>query len=476
MVQDDVDTIVVESSVEGAVRSPADILRLAFAAAVLMVFLLVQWIFGDTLVEFSSQLFRGLDAIPSWIVDVAIVGSRLLAVVFIVGGLVVTLLEGRFRYLMRLLFAAAVAAGVAYLLDRVEPAPAGSVVDTTDALGGLSGNGFPTGPGLAAVAAIVTASAPWLSRRWRRLGWLLVFALAFDRFMTSPLGFDTVRGVLVGWAIGAAVVVLFGGPSRRPTGRAIADGLARVGFSLARLEQASLDARGSTPYFGQESGGRKLFVKALGDDQRSADILFRLYRYATRRELGDERPFSSLRRTVEHEAFVSLAARDIGVRTPRLVAVATADPNAFVLAYEAIDGRSLDRLTPEELTDDVLGAIWDQVRLLRRHRFAHRDLRLANVFLADDGNAWAIDFGFSEVAASDVLLATDVAELTTSLASMIGPERAVGFARRAVGSDGLQPAVDRLHMWALSGATRAACKERPALLDAVRGEMQKATA
>jgi undecaprenyl-diphosphatase len=204
--------------------------------------------------------------------------------------------------------------------------------------------------------------------------------------------------------------------------------------------------------------------------------LFRLYRYATRRELGDERPFSSLRRTVEHEAFVSLAARDIGVRTPRLVAVATADPNAFVLAYEAIDGRSLDRLTPEELTDDVLGAIWDQVRLLRRHRFAHRDLRLANVFLADDGNAWAIDFGFSEVAASDVLLATDVAELTTSLASMIGPERAVGFARRAVGSDGLQPAVDRLHMWALSGATRAACKERPALLDAVRGEMQKATA
>ena len=70
------------------------------------------------------------------------------------------------------------------------------------------------------------------------------------------------------------------------------------------------------------------------------------------------------------------------------------------------------------------------------HRIAHRDLRLANVFLADDGEAWAIDFGFSEVAASDMLLANDVAELTTSLASVIGAERSVQHAARAVGPDG----------------------------------------
>jgi glycosyltransferase 2 family protein len=199
--------------------------------------------------------------------------------------------------------------------------------------------------------------------------------------------------------------------------------------------------------------------------------LFRLYRYATRRELGDERPFSSLRRTVEHEAFVALAARDAGIRTPQFVALATAEPNAFVLAYEAIAGRSLDRLDADDLTDDVLDAIWDQVGVMRRHRIAHRDLRLANVFLGDDGAAWAIDFGFSEVAASELLLANDVAELTTSLASVIGARRAVQHAAAAVGPSGIRGAIERLHPWALSGATRTAVRAQPQLLDDVRTAM-----
>ena len=85
------------------------------------------------------------------------------------------------------------------------------------------------------------------------------------------------------------MVVLLGGPSRRPTGAAIADGLARVGVPLTRLEQASLDARGSTPYFAVGADGQKLFVKALGLDERSADLLFRMYRRIQPRDFGDEK-------------------------------------------------------------------------------------------------------------------------------------------------------------------------------------------
>ena len=99
-----------------------------------------------------------------------------------------------------------------------------------------------------------------------------------------------------------------------------------------------------------------------------------------------------------------------------------------MLAYEAIDGKSLDSVAPDDLTDAVLEAIWGQVKVLRAHRIAHRDLRLANVFLAADGEAWAIDFGFSELAASDLLLANDLAELTTSLASVVGATRSVDHA------------------------------------------------
>jgi glycosyltransferase 2 family protein len=269
--------------------------------------------------------------------------------------------------------------------------------------------------------------------------------------------------------VGASVLVVLGGPSRQPSGDAIAHGLARVGVPLERLEQASLDARGSTPYFATDRQGTRLFVKALGDDQRSADLLFRLYRWATRHELGDERPFSSLRRAVEHEALLAFAADAIGVRTPRLVAVATAEPNAFIIAYEAVAGRSLDRLEADEVTDDLLAAIWKQVGVLRRHRIAHRDLRLANLFLGDDGATWAIDFGFSELAASDLLLASDVAELVASSATIVGADRAVGQAVSAVGPNAVRAAAARLRPWALSGATRSALGEQPALLDEVRG-------
>jgi glycosyltransferase 2 family protein len=468
-----VETVIVEPASAEAIRSPADVLRLVVAVAVLLVLLGVQWLFGDTLTRFAADLLSGLGAIPDWIVNVVIVGTRVLVVVVIGGGFVVTLLRGRWRFLFTVGAAAVIAGALAWLLDRIGPSPATDVIHVTDVLAPINGRGFPSGPGVAVAAAIVTAAAPWVARRWRRAGWALVIGLALTRFLSGPISFDALRGVLIGWVVGAAVLVIFGGPSRRPTSASIAAGLGAVGAPLARLEPASVDARGSTPYFATATDGRKLFVKALGEDQRSADLLFRLYRYATRRQLGDERPFSTLRRTVEHEAFVALAADAAGVRTPRFVALATADPNAFVLAYEAIDGKSLDSVAPDDLSDAVLEAIWGQVKLLRAHRIAHRDLRLANVFLAADGEAWAIDFGFSELAASDLLLANDLAELTTSLASVVGVTRSVDHAARAVGPAGLAPALDRLHPWALSGATRTAIKAQPGLLDDVRTQVRQ---
>ena len=232
--------------------------------------------------------------------------------------------------------------------------------------------------------------------------------------------------------------------------------------------------RGSTPYFGVSAGGERLFVKALGDDERSADVLFRLYRRITPRDFGDEKPFSTLRRAVEHEALVALAARDLGVRTPRLRAFTTAQPNGYVVAYDAIEGKSLDRLDADAITDEVLTACWQLVGQLRRHRIAHRDLRLANIFLDERGDVWLIDFGFSEMAAADRLLATDVAELVASSSIPVGAERAVALATANVDRATLTLALDRLQLWTLSGATRTALKSRPGHLDELRDRLRDA--
>jgi undecaprenyl-diphosphatase len=463
-------TQIVEAPIPKVQRSPSDILRLIVAFVVLVVVGVVQWLFGDTLVQFGEDLLTGLNALPSWMLTAIVVGTRVLTAVVLIGGLIVVARKGGGRLLVTVAAAAIVANGLASVLEQFDPEPGAEVIDVHDGLGFLT-DGFPTAYGIAAVTAALTAAAPWLSRRARRVGWVLVLALALVHFMAEEVSFDSLRAVLCGWLAGALMVVAFGGPSRRPTGQAIADGLAAVGTPLAELRQASLDARGSTPYFGKGTDGQGLFVKALGDDQRSADLMFRLYRMIGRRELGDERPFSSLRRAVEHEAMVALAARDVGIRTPRLAAFATAEPHGFVLAYEAVEGKSLDRVDEADVTDEVLGAVWEQVVLMRTRRIAHRDMRLANIFLAADGNVWMIDFGFSELAASDLLLANDVAEFIASSSLKVGPERAVRAASAAIGPVALATALDRLRPWALSGATRTGLKENPALLDDIRARI-----
>jgi undecaprenyl-diphosphatase len=303
--------------------------------------------------------------------------------------------------------------------------------------------------------------------------------LVVTRTLTSEMSFSSLQAVVIGWFAGAVALVALGAPPQRADAVSIAAGLARVGLPVESITPASVDARGSTPYFATTPDGGRLFVKVLGRDERSADLLFRAYRRLQRRDLGDERAFSSLRRAIEHEALLALAARDLGIRTPRLRTVASAEPNSFVLAYDAVAGKSLDQLDPDQVTDEVLAAIWQAIADLRRHGIAHRDLRLANVFLGggggngDAGEVWIIDFGFSELAASDLLLANDVVELAASSSVYVGAERAAAAALATVDRDTLDRAVERMRPWALSGATRTAMKQRPGLLDDLRRRLAR---
>ena len=205
--------------------------------------------------------------------------------------------------------------------------------------------------------------------------------------------------------------------------------------------------------------------------ERAADLLFRVYRFFRLKNVGDNRPFSSLRRTVEHEAFIALMARDIGIRTPRLRGVVDVGEDSMLLAYEMIDGSSIDGVEPEVFTDELMREVWNQVGILRAHRIAHRDLRRANVFVQDDGVPWIIDFGFSELAVADEILDADVAQMIASFAVVVGAERAVRAAVDAIGPDAVGQALPRLQMAALSGATQTALKEHKGLLEDVQAQV-----
>jgi len=461
--------VVSEPDTPAVVRSsPVDVLRAVLAAVLLVVLLVFGMLFEDAIQGFLAELLRGVDALGDDLLTAIVLATRAFVVAIFISGLGAAVITKRWRLLATCVTAGLIGstfAGIAGGAIGVTEAP---LVDPTVTLGVISDHKFPTMAGLGAAAALLTAASPWLARRWRRVGWILVVALAVSRFLTAPVSLDVAVALTAGWLAGSIVLVVAGGPSRRPSGQAVADALVGAGVPLASLSKADVDARGSTPFFGRTTDGRRVFAKVVAQDERSADLLFRLYRSITPRDLGDERPFSSLRRMVEHEATVSLMARSVGVATPRVLAFAAAEPGGFVLSYEGIDGSSLDGVEPYRLSDDVLGAIWGQIETLRYHRIAHRDLRLANVFLGTDGQVSMIDFGFSELAASDLLLRTDIAELLASLSLAVGPDRAIAAATNSLGPAAVADAAERLDPGALSGATRNAYKALPRQLDALR--------
>ena len=292
---------------------------------------------------------------PTWLVDVIVIVTRVLAVLVLVGGLVIAVQSGGWRMVGTAGLGAAIAAVLVVLLETIDPRSGTTAVTVSDSLGPLTATGFPTAVGFGTVTAALTAAAPWLSRRARRIGWALVIALALNHFLVTPASFDTLRAVLCGWLAGAAALVVLGAPSRRPTLAAVSAGLAGVGVPLASLEQASVDARGSTPYFGATTDGQALFVKALGTDERSADLLFRMYRAVSRHQTG--RRAAVLLLAPHGRARGAGGAGRSRPRDPHASAASPWRPRSRTASSSPTrrsTGRSLDRVEPDELTDAVL--------------------------------------------------------------------------------------------------------------------------
>ncbi len=163
------------------------------------------------------------------------------------------------------------------------------------------------------------AAAPWLSRPWRRTAWIALAAVAAARLITgTALPAELVLAFASGVTVGAAVLVAFGVPDRRIGSEGIAAALRAAGLPVASVEPAGVVTKGSRPFVDATGDGRRLFIKALGSDQRDADLLYRAYRFARLRNVGDTWPAASVIRAVEHQAFIAVMAERAGVGVPRV--------------------------------------------------------------------------------------------------------------------------------------------------------------
>lgn len=458
-------------------RSPVHLFTLLNGLVIVVVGWGAATLFERGLTAVSLDLTDLVRMLPQWAEQVPR-GIASLGTFGVVLAVPVWLVQDRrFRDLALVAVAAAVAVGLSLAMGQaVEAVMRPETRAPYEVLPPGAARTHATDPTVAAAIAVVTVVRRRLSPpvRWTVYSFVPVWLLANASIEPAPPYLGLVLDLGLGLVAGSAVALALRTSSLRPTPGAIAAGLAANRLTIATLEPAAVDARGSTPWLATTTDGRALFVKALSHEQRDADLMFRGMRWLRLRRTGDPPPDSSLRRSAEHEAFVAHHARALGVATPAPLAVADIGQENVALVYEAVAGRSLDRVERGELTDDVLHQAWRLVAVLRSHAISHRDLRLANILLADDGRVLLVDFGFAELSADQQALDTDVAELLTATAIVVGVPRAVRAARTVLGPEPLSDAREWLEPLALSGETRHAA-QRAQVLEPLHDEVSRVT-
>ena len=450
-------------------RHARDVVRLIATALALLGLVLLAVVFDDPLVGSDAGVVTGAD--PSTGAGRLLVALvQLMGAVAAVAVVAVVLRHRRFR-LLATLVVGAVLAGLAFaVLDRVlsDGTPARLAANLRRDLW-PAGAAVPGPAVFAAAAAVATAIGPWTAPSWRRATWLLLVVAATARVAAgAALPFELLLALATGAVVGSGLLVALGAPDRRIGPDGVATALAGAGMPGMSVAVAPVQGKGSRSFVADGADGRRLFVKVLGREERHADLLYRVYRFLQLRGVDDVRRPSTLRQAVEHQALVAVMAERAGVRVPRVERVAEAGDGSAMVVMDLVDGRSLDHVPPEDLTDDVLHRIWAEVDSLHRAGIAHRSLRSANVMVDGDGAAWIVDFSFSEVAATPRQVGLDVAELLASLSALVGPERAVAAAAAVVGPGGVAPAVPLLQPLALSAASRRAVRAQDGLLGRTR--------
>ena len=144
-----------------------------------------------------------------------------------------------------------------------------------------------------------------------------------------------------------------------------------------------------------------------------------------------------------------------------------------MLAYEHCEGITLARTNPG-CTDGELGRIWDTVTLLHDNHVTHRALTADRIMFTKDERVVLLDPGDGDVAASELQIRLDLAQLIVELALYVGPEKSAQLAIEKVGASELMTVLPLLQPVVLVRSTRHALRRRRDVLPAVRKALLEA--
>lgn len=467
------------------VHRPSDLMRLLLGIAGIALVLGLATFAHGTTQGLENDIGSGAKAAPPLLINLAGLTSSVAVLIVPVAFAVERLIKRDGLRIADGVLAAVLAHGVSLATDLwvAEAAPP----SIRDALTQTLDNGALSAPVhsyLAPVIAYMTAVGMARRPRWRVAMWCVLlldsFAVLVGRY-TTP--FAIVTTVLIGWTVAYGTLYAVGSPNVRPTGQNLLAGLRRVGFhpvsalraeDSAGAEQSEQADRGRR-YLVTLEDGPPIDVTVVDREQQAQGFFYRVWRRLSLRGINQRRSLQSLRQALEQEALLAYAAIAAGAHAPKLIATSELGPDAVMLVYEHIGGRSFDSLADEEITDALMHSAWRQVEALQSRRIAHRRL-VGDALLVDrSGDIVLTELRGGEIAAGDLVLRMDIAQLLATCGLRVGAERAVAAAVEVLGPDAVADSLPLLQPIALSRTTRAtlrqlarerAKREREAVLEA----------
>ncbi|HEX5028593.1 MAG TPA: lysylphosphatidylglycerol synthase domain-containing protein [Gaiellaceae bacterium] len=412
--------------------------------------------------SFELALVRFLDAIPGWIDPVWEFTSDVLWL----WAVALVLLALGWRRLLAV-GQAALALLIAVLVGLA--ATRATVGEWPSVYDGIFGTKhapeFPDVRATAAVAVALTIS-PHLVRPLRSLGrWIILLGLVGAAAVGTATPAGVVSALLIGVVAAATVNLVLGTSAGRPGIADIEAALAQLGVHAEGLEPEERQVAGVERVRAVDTHGRPLLIKVFGRDAADNQLVARIWRRAMYRSAGPA-VGSSRQHAAEHEALVTLLARDAGIPTRDVVTAASSasDDAVLVLRGAAI---SIDEVEPDRLDPSLLGEVWSALARLDAAKIAHQQLDGDSVVLVD-GAVGFVDFGGATVAPSEEQLVTDRAQLLVLTATLAGEAPAIAAAVGALGARGLAALLPYLQTAALRPALRRAVKSADLDVDDLR--------
>ena len=461
-------TIVIEDGViPRRLRRPLDLARLALALALAAGAVALGWFATGTATGLEEDLAGGARLLPNAVVLVLNIIGGIGTLLLPIGGAIALIIRRRVRQLfdalVALLVAAVVLTGLSILVSEF-----GDTRLLITLTGSADPNNAATTPTLGGLLAFITASRLMTRRPWNVVSSLVMGSLIIVAILSATIAVAGLGASLaIGWAIGLAVRYGFGTPTTRPSGAEVADALDRGGLPVTMLRAQESTRRGRR-YTATTRSGETLQITVLDRDLEGAGLANALWTSLRLREEPGNSAFN-MRRALEHAALVSYAGQAAGAPEPRLLLASEVGPDSCVLAYQHLDGDRFSDLT--QVADSDLTGAWRAIRALHEHQISHRSINSEHLLRSTDGSVWLIGHDTGGVAASDVSMRIDVAEMLCTLAMLTDVDRAIETGRAVLGLDGITRALPALQPVALSRTTRSQMRKHKGLMVTLRDRL-----